>query len=259
MSEARARIAEILAAQLGDAELAPAPAPRARELVPDTQRRKRRRAAQDRRDARAHAVERLQAQLSRAATRAGEAYRPALRIPSRTWSMAAAVVADRSGRTAGSALATLPLALRHRARAELGDLRPLLARYRAALLVSLHQLSRPSRARRRGRRVVSGFARGALAALLRAPADGQQLSVSRVYGRAMNAQPILPWLADRGLLAREQPGRGARGVPRGPSGYALGLYYLDGDPEQLPPELLPALRSSRGPVTLAELLARPPD
>jgi hypothetical protein len=259
VTEARERIAQILAAHLADAELPPAPPERARQLAPETQRRKRRRAARDKRGARAEAVERLQAQLSRAATRSGEAYRPALRIPGRTWSMAAAVVADRSGRTAGSALGTLPLALRHRARAELGDLRPLLARYRAALLVALHQLSRPSRARRRGRRVVSGFSRGALAALLRAPANGERLSVSRVYGRNMNARPILPWLADRGLLAREQPGRGARGVPRGPSGYALGLYYLDGDAEQFAPQLAPALRSLRGPVTLSELLARPPD
>jgi hypothetical protein len=259
MTEARERIAAILAAHLADAPLPEPPARRARELRPETQRNQRRRAARDKRARRADAVERLQAQLSRAATAAGEPYRPALRIPGRTWSMAAAVVADRSGRTAGCALATLPLALRHRARAELGDLRPLLARYRAALLVALHQLSRPSRARRRGRRVVSGFSRGALSALLRAPADGARLSVSRVYGRAMNAQPIVPWLADRGLLSREQPGRGARGVPRGPSGYALGLYYLDGDPEQLAPELLPELRRSRGPVTLAELLARPPD
>lgn len=258
-TEARERIAQILAAHLADAELPPVLPERARQLTPETQRRKRRRAARDKRDARADAVARLQAQLSRAATRSGEAYRPALRIPARTWSMAAAVVADRSGRTAGSALGTLPLALRHRARAELGDLRPLLARYRAALLVALHQLSRPSRARRRGKRVVCGFSRGALAALLRAPGDGERLSVSRVYGRAMNAQPILPWLADRGLLEREQPGKKARGVPRGPSGYALGLYYLDGDAEQLAPQLAPALRSSRGPVTLARLLARPPD
>ena len=260
MTEARERIAQILATHLADAELPPAPPERARQLAPETQRRKRRRAARDKRDARADAVARLQAQLSRAATRSGEAYRPALRIPGRTWSMAAAVVADRSGRTAGSALGTLPLALRHRALAELGSLRPLLARYRTALLVALHQLSRPSRARRRGKRVVAGFSRGALAALLRSPADGERLSVSRVYGRAMNAQPILPWLADRGLLAREQPGKAARGVPRGPSGYALGLYYLDGgDAEQLAPQLSPALRSSRGPVTLADLLARPPD
>ena len=257
MTEARERIAQILAAHLADAESPPAPL----QLAPKTQRRKRRRAARDKRDARADAVVRLQAQLSRAATRSGEAYRPALRIPGRTWSMAASVVADRSGRTAGSALGTLPLALRHRALAEIGNLRPLLARYRAALLVALHQLSRPSRARRRQKRVVAGFSRGALAALLRAPGDGKRLSVSRVYGRAMNAQPILPWLADRGLLAREQPGRGARGVPRGPSGYALALYYLDGDGdlEQLAPQLAPALRCSRGPVTLSELLARPPD
>ena len=257
MTEARERIAQILAAHLADAESPPAPL----QLAPKTQRRKRRRAARDKRDARADAVVRLQAQLSRAATRSGEAYRPALRIPGRTWSMAASVVADRSGRTAGSALGTLPLALRHRALAEIGNLRPLLARYRAALLVALHQLSRPSRARRRQKRVVAGFSRGALAALLRAPGDGKRLSVSRVYGRAMNAQPILPWLADRGLLAREQPGRGARGVPRGPSGYALALYYLDGDGdlEQLAPQLAPALRCLRGPVTLSELLARPPD
>ena len=257
MTEARERIAQILAAHLADAESPPAPL----QLAPKTQRRKRRRAARDKRDARADAVVRLQAQLSRAATRSGEAYRPALRIPGRTWSMAASVVADRSGRTAGSALGTLPLALRHRALAEIGNLRPLLARYRAALLVALHQLSRPSRARRRQKRVVAGFSRGALAALLRAPGDGKRLSVSRVYGRAMNAQPILPWLADRGLLAREQPGRGARGVPRGPSGYALALYYLDGDgdAEQLAPQLAPALRCLRGPVTLSELLARPPD
>jgi len=257
MTDARERIAQILAAHLADVESPPAPP----QLAPKTQRRKRRRAARDKRDARADAIVRLQAQLSRAATRSGEAYRPALRIPGRTWSMTAAVVADRSGRTAGSALGTLPLALRHRALAEIGNLRPLLARYRAALLVALHQLSRPSRARRRQKRVVAGFSRGALAALLRAPGDGKRLSVSRVYGRAMNAQPILPWLADRGLLAREQPGRGARGVPRGPSGYALALYYLDGDgdAEQLAPQLAPALRCLRGPVTLSELLARPPD
>lgn len=258
MSDARARIAEILAAQLGDTELPPAPASRARELRPDTQRRARKRRARDRRDARSVALEQLQAKISRAASAAGELYRPALRIPSRTWSMASAVVADRSGRTAGSALGTLPLALRHRARAELGDLRELPARYRAALLVGLHQLSRPSRARRHGRRVVSGFARGALAALLRRPDCGKGLSVSRVYGTAINARPLLPWLAERGLLSREQPGRVARGVPRGPSGYALGLYYLDGDPEQLAPELV-SMPRSRGVAMLAELLARPPD
>ena len=252
--------AALAASAMGEAPApAPLPAPRARELTPPTQRSERRRAARDRRARRATAFEQLEARVSRACSAAGEPYRAPPRIPSRVWSMARAVVRDNSGRTASSALATLPLATRHAARTAIGSTRPLLARYRAALLVALHQLSRPSRARRRGRAVVTGFCRSELAALLRSPSDGHVLSVSRVYGRAMHAEPIVPWLADVGLLTREQPGRGALGVPRGPSGYALGVYYLPTDPA---PELLaerPELRPRSAPVTLAELLARPPD
>lgn len=257
---AREQIAAILAAHLAGEEAPPAPPVRPRELHPATQRTQRRRRARDKRAARRDAVEQLTARVSRAATAAGEPIRPLARIPARTWAMARAVVLDTSGRTASSAIATLPAAVRHRARAHLGNTRQLVTRYRAAMLVSLYQLARPSRARRRGRMVVAGYARGALAALLRSPLDGERLSVSRCYGRAMNAQPIVPWLADRGLLSREQPGRGARGVHRGPSGYALSLYYLDGDAQPLQLLDVPATRGRSGAaVSLSALLARPPD
>ena len=257
---AREQIAAILAAQLAGTEAPPAPPVRPRELHPATEATKRRRRARDKRAARRDAVEQLTARVSRAASAAGEPFRPLARIPARTWAMARAVVLDVSGRTASSALATLPAVVRHRARAHLGDTRQLVTRYRAAMLVGLYQLARPSRARRQGRMVVAGYARGALAALLRSPLDGRRLSVSRCYGRAMHAAPIVPWLADRGLLAREQPGRGARGVHRGPSGYALALYYLDGDAQPLQFLDAPSTRGRSGvTVSLAELLARPPD
>jgi len=256
VSEARTIIAGILAAAL---EGAPAPEPplrRARELTRPTQRAARARAARDVRDARADARERLEARVSRECARRGEAYLPPPRIPSRTWAMAQAVVSDRSGATATSALATLPSTVRARARAALGACRELVARYRAAMLVALHQLARPSRARRSRGAVVAGFCRSALARLLRAPDDGRGLSVSRVYGRAIHAAPVVPWLVDADLIAREQPGRGARGVPRGPSGYALAVYYVDA--EQLAALELPALELPAPSAWLGTLVELPP-
>jgi len=184
-------------------------------------------------------------------------------MPRRAWSLATAIVRDTSGRTAATALSTLPLALRHRAQRELArDVRRLEARYRVALLVGLHAASRGHRSRRRPRRVVEGFARAALCSLVRSPADGRALCVSRVFSRSVNGAPLLPWLVDRGLVQREQPGRGARGVYRGPSGYALGVYYLDGDELDELDELdgaRPALRGRADLAPLRELLARPPD
>lgn len=256
MSEARAIIAALLESALEDAPVPSLPPKRARELTRPTQRAARARAARDVRDARAEARERLEARVSRACSSRGEAYAPPPRIPSRTWAMAQAVVADRSGRTATSALATLPSTVRARARAALGLCRQLVERYRAAMLVALHQVARPSRARRARGAVVSGFCRAALARLLRAPDDGRGLSVSRVYGRAIHAAPILPWLVDADLISREQPGRAARGVPRGPSGYALSVYYVDAERSaalELPALELPA---SRG--WLGALVALPP-
>ena len=253
-----------LAASAMDLE-APAPAPeprRARELSPVTVKRARARRARDARARRADALERLEARASRAASAAGEPYRPIPRIPARVWALASAVVRDTSGRTASTALSTLPLELRHRAQRELaGTARELATRYRVALLVALSALARPHRSRRRPGRVVSGFARGAVAALVRSPATGEALSVSRVFGRRFNAhEPLLPWLHDRGLLRREQPGLGARGVVRGPSGYALGLYYLDGPALELEaPAPSSRRRSSSGFLRLEELLERPPD
>jgi hypothetical protein len=88
------------------------------------------------------------------------------------------------------------------------------------------------------------------------------LCVSRVFSRSVNGAPLLPWLVDRGLVAREQPGRGARGVYRGPSGYALGVYYLDGDELDELDERNGSRRAPRGRADLAPLrafLARPPD
>lgn len=263
MSSARARIAELLEAALADAPAPPASPVRARELVPDTQKRARRRAARERRGRRADALERLEARASRAATAAGEAYRPIPRIPARVWALCSAVTRDTSGRTARTALSTLPLELRHRATRELGPTaRDLATRYRVALLVGLSTLARPTRSRRRPARVVEGFARGAVAALVRNPATGERLSVSRVFGRRFNAhEPLIPWLHERGLLRREQPGLGARGVVRGPSGWALGLYYLDGPSCDLeaPPRSSSRTRSLSGPTLLEELLLRPPD
>lgn len=253
----------LAASAMNDAAPAPElPAPRARELTRPTVKRARARRARDARARRADALERLEAKASRAASAAGEAYRPIPRIPARVWALASAVVRDTSGRTASTALSTLPLELRHRAQRELaGTARELATRYRVALLVSLSALARPHRSRRRPGRVVSGFARGAVAALVRSPATGEALSVSRVFGRAFNAhEPLLPWLHDRGLLRREQPGLGARGVVRGPSGYALGLYYLDGPALELEtPAPSSRRRSSSGFLSLEELLERPPD
>jgi len=254
VSEARARIADILAAALTGTEAPPAPPVRPRELHAPTQRRARAAQARSRRARRADALERLEARVSRACSSRGEAYRPPPRIPSRTWAMTQAVVADRSGRTATSALATLPSTVRARARAALGLCRQLVERYRAAMLVALHQVARPSRARRARGAVVVGFCRAALARLLRAPDDGRGLSVSRVYGRSINAAPILPWLVDADLISREQPGRAARGVPRGPSGYALSVYYVDAEVGalELPALELPALElpAARGRCAL---------
>lgn len=253
----REQIAALLASALGEGPPPELPPRRARELPPPRTKKRR----SDRRARRAGALERLTAAASRAASAAGEPYRPIRGIPARTWSACSAIVRDTSGRTAASALSTLPIALRHRARAELAPLaRTLTGRYRIAFLVGLHQLSRPYRGRRRPGRVVDGYARGALCALLRSPATGDRLSVSRVYGSAINGAPIVPWLAERDLLRREQPGRGARGVVRGPSGYALGVYYLDGDAleDHARAESRPA-RRTRAPLVLAELLERPPD
>ena len=251
-----------LAASAMDAS-APAPEPparRARELAPPTKRGARRARARDARARRADAVERLEAAASRGAATVGDAYRPPPRMNPRAWRIASAIVRDTSGRTAATAISTLPLALRHRARAELaGTVRELVTRYRVALLVGLSTISRGHRSRRRPSRVVEGFARSALCSLVRSPADGAPLSVSRVYGRAINGAPLMPWLVDRGLVLSEQPGRAARGVYRGPSGYALGVYYLDGDelPELV--EHAPRVEHARGVELLRELLVRPPD
>jgi len=251
-----------LAASAMDAS-APAPEPaarQARELAPPTKRGARRARARDARARRTDAVERLTAAASRGAATVGDPYRPPPRMNPRAWRLATAVIRDTSGRTASTALSTLPLALRHRAQHELArDVRKLVTRYRIALLVGLSVLSRGHRSRRRPLRVVEGFARGALCSLVRSPADGHALSVSRVYGRAIHGAPIMPWLVDRGLVRSEQPGRDARGVYRGPSGYALGVYYLDGD--ALPELVEPARRveHARGRSLVRDLLARPPD
>lgn len=267
MTEARARIAELLVAALADAD-APAPPPvRARELAPTTQRTQRRRRGRDARARRATAVERLEAAASRGAATAGDAYRPPPRMPRRAWAIAQAIVRDTSGVTARTALTTLPLSVRHRAAAAIGDARTLAARYRAALLIGLYQASRPSRSRRRPGRVVDGFSRAALCSLVRSPADNHRLSVSRVYGRQIHGAPLMPWLIDAGLLSREQPGRGARGVFRGPSGWALSVYYLPDDAAPAsaltphPARRAPASRPSTHDTHsqwLADLL-RPPD
>jgi hypothetical protein len=263
VTAARDRIAELLASALDGVPPPPAPPVRARELVPLTQKRARRRRARDARARRADAVERLQAAASRGAATVGDAYRAPPRMNPRAWQLATAIVRDTSGRTAATALSTLPLALRHRAQRELArDVRRLEGRYRVALLVGLHALSRAHRSRRRPRRVVEGFARSALCSLVRSPADGRALCVSRVFSRSVNGAPLLPWLVDRGLVAREQPGRGARGVYRGPSGYALGVYYLDGDELHGVEELDGARGAPRARANLAPLrafLARPPD
>lgn len=263
MSAARDRIAELLASALDGVPLPPAPPVRARELAPVTQRRARRRRARDARTRRADAVERLQAAASRGAATVGDAYRVPPRMNPRAWQLSTAIVRDTSGRTAATALSTLPLALRHRAQRELArDVRRLEGRYRVALLVGLHALSRQHRSRRRPRRVVEGFSRSALCSLVRSPADGRALCVSRVFSRSVNGAPLLPWLVDRGLVSREQPGRGARGVYRGPSGYALGVYYLDGDELAELDERSGARRASQARADLAPLrafLARPPD
>jgi hypothetical protein len=252
-----------LAASAMDAS-APAfepPARRARELARPTKRGARRARARDARARRADAVERLEAAASRGAATVGDPYRPPPRMNPRAWRIATAIIRDTSGRTASTALSTLPLALRHRAQRELArDVRKLVTRYRIALLVGLSTISRGHRSRRRPSRVVEGFARSAVCSFVRSPADGHALSVSRVYGRAVNGAPLMPWLVDRGLVQTEQPGRGARGVYRGPSGYALGVYYLDGD--ELVRELVePARRveHARGPSLVRDLLARPPD
>lgn len=221
--------AALAASAMGDAPAPVEPVRRPRELGRVSVRAQRARDARDERGRRADALARLESRVARECDRRGEPVRRVQRIPPRTWAMAQAVVSDRTGRTATSALATLPASVRARARTALGACRELVARYRAAMLVALHQLARPSRARRSRGAVVAGYARGALARLLRVPADGRGLSVSRVYGRAIHGAPVMPWLVDAGLVASEQPGMGARGVARGPSGWALGLYYVDVD------------------------------
>jgi hypothetical protein len=209
-------------------------------------RGKRRRQAQDRRAARKDRRAAFETKIARAAQANGDAYRAPPRTPPRVWALVRAICRDTGGSVVLSALSTLPLELRHRARVLIEDRSRVThpaTRYRVAFLVAVSRMARSSRSSR-GARVLSGYCRGALCALLVSPLTGRALSVSRVFGSDFNALPIVPELIALGLLHAEQPGRAARNVPRGPSGWALNVYYIEGDKlrddderDELPDEL----------------------
>lgn len=246
-----------LAAAAVDASAEMPEAPPSSSPTRTTARRARRAAQRGRKAERNVKREQFEARCMRAAAAAGETYKAPPRTPPRVWAIVRAICNDTKGHVVLSALSCLPLALRHRARELVAD-RELVkhptTRYRVAKLVALSLLAGPSRSSK-GPRVVAGFCREALAGLIRSPLYGEPLSVSRLFNRDQNAGPILPHLVDLDLVHVEQPGRDAKGVPRGPTGWALNVYYLDGDEladVDADDELAPSSRSSRAPRRLPD-------
>jgi len=193
-------------------------------------RREKKRRADDRRDARAVRRQAFEAQIQRDAHAHGDDYRAPPGTPPEVWRAVRAIVADTRGEVVLTQLAALPLDIRERAQVLAENPADIVTRYRVALLVGLSMLARAS-ASTRAPRVVSGFCCGALCALLRDPRTGDTLSRSRVFNRRINARPIFTALRDLGLVHVEQPGLGARNVPRGRV-YALNVYYLGGTPTE---------------------------
>lgn len=233
--ETLARVEYFAALAQSAMELAPEPT-RPAELdarpVNRTKESKRRRAERVREE-RAAKRAAWEAQLARNASAHGDAWRAPPATPPAVWSIMRAVCNDTGGSVVLSSLSKLPPELRHRARVLIEDrsrVTRIETRYRVALLVGLSMLARVSSSTR-GPRVVSGYCCTALCALLRDPRTGDRLSRSRVFGRDLNAAPIFPELVDLGLVQAEQPGLGARNVPRGRR-WALNVYYLDGSPAE---------------------------
>jgi len=204
---------------------------KARKRKPGKRREKKQR-ADARRAARAERRAAFEAQIARNAHANGDDFRAPPGTPPEVWRAVRAIVADTRGEVVRSHLSTLPLDVRERAQVLVNeyDPRDISTRYRVALLVGLSMLARATTSTR-APRVVSGFCCNALCALLRDPRTGRTLSRSRVFNRRINAPPIFSELKDLGLIHVEQPGLGARNVPRGRV-YALNVYYVGGTPAE---------------------------
>jgi len=205
---------------------------KARKRKPGGKRREKKQRADARRAERAARRAAFETQIARNAHANGDDFRAPPGTPPEVWRAVHAIVADTRGEVLRSHLSTLPLDVRERAQvlADEYDPRDISTRYRVALLVGLSMLARATTSTR-APRVVSGFCCTALCALLRDPRTGRTLSRSRVFNRRINAPPIFSELKDLGLVHVEQPGLGARNVPRGRV-YALNVYYLGGTPAE---------------------------
>ena len=267
--ETAARVAYIAQLAQGAMEHAEEAPPRPMELTPRRVLERRRKAETLRkarglraRERRRIKNEQFDADVARRAVARGDGVQAPPRTPPAVWQLVRAITRDTSPRgvVVMSSLSRLPLELRHAARRELAKsglaMSHPVTRYRVALLVGLSMLATSSRSTR-APRVVAGFCRGALCGLLRSPLTGRQLSISRVYGRDINGAPIEPWLVDVKLVHVEQPGLGAKNVPRGipkksaPQGHALNVYYLEGEDDAPPPCPTPRPRPEPGSAMCA--------